>query len=169
MSTRERWIVYPLLFFAIGIALRDKILPQRVVRAREVFCDRLVSGRSECRALLVNGPKNRPVVVAGMDTSLRTGTVETFTEDGLPQVQLRSTESGGMVTAVGQAGKVVLILGYLGQNLGVFAQASGLAAPVSLTLPWRLEMKPQPPPQQTPPPTPSDSTPKKPKVSTTKT
>ena len=27
MSTRERWIVYPLLFMTLGIALRDKIMP----------------------------------------------------------------------------------------------------------------------------------------------
>ena len=26
MSTRERWIVYPILFMTLGIALRDKII-----------------------------------------------------------------------------------------------------------------------------------------------
>ena len=29
MSDRERWIVYPLLFLAIGMSLRDKTLPTK--------------------------------------------------------------------------------------------------------------------------------------------
>jgi len=39
MSKRERWIVYPLLFFALGSALRDKILQR--IEAKEVFCESL--------------------------------------------------------------------------------------------------------------------------------
>ncbi len=39
MSERERWIVYPLLFFALGAALRDK-LTQRV-ESRELVCQSL--------------------------------------------------------------------------------------------------------------------------------
>jgi hypothetical protein len=39
MSERERWIVYPLLFFALGAALRDKILRQ--VDAKEIRCESL--------------------------------------------------------------------------------------------------------------------------------
>ena len=31
MSDRERWIVYPLLFLAIGMSLRDKTLPTKHV------------------------------------------------------------------------------------------------------------------------------------------
>jgi hypothetical protein len=44
MNERERWIVYPLLFFALGAALRDKFL-QRVTTdelfAKHVVCDEL--------------------------------------------------------------------------------------------------------------------------------
>lgn len=39
MSDRERWIVYPLLFLALGAALRDKIHKQ--TRAKEIVCERL--------------------------------------------------------------------------------------------------------------------------------
>ncbi len=39
MSERERWIVYPLLFFALGAALRDKILQR--IEAKEIFCESL--------------------------------------------------------------------------------------------------------------------------------
>ena len=39
MSERERWIVYPLLFFALGAAVRDKLMQR--IEAREVFCESL--------------------------------------------------------------------------------------------------------------------------------
>ena len=37
MSERERWIVYPLIFFALGASVRDKILQR--IEAREVICE----------------------------------------------------------------------------------------------------------------------------------
>ncbi|MEM6798578.1 MAG: hypothetical protein AAF589_03610 [Planctomycetota bacterium] len=40
MSERERWIVYPLLFLALGAALRDKLMQQ--TRADQLVCQRLV-------------------------------------------------------------------------------------------------------------------------------
>jgi hypothetical protein len=158
MSTRERWVVYPLLFLTLGIALRDKVVPRNTLRVREVVCERLVCNRSECRTLLVNGPKDRPVVIAGTDVNTRAGTIETFTENGVPQVRLLSTDTGGMVTTIGHAGKVILVMGHTGQNFGVFAQVPELGPPIPLTLPWRFEAKPshpQPPkepaaPGQTP-------------------
>jgi hypothetical protein len=39
MSERERWIVYPLLFFALGAAVRDKILHR--IDAKEIYCESL--------------------------------------------------------------------------------------------------------------------------------
>jgi len=39
MSERERWIVYPLIFFALGAAVRDKILQH--VEAKEIVCESL--------------------------------------------------------------------------------------------------------------------------------
>ncbi|MCH2113638.1 MAG: hypothetical protein MK171_01820 [Pirellulales bacterium] len=39
MSERERWIVYPLLFFALGAALRDKVTQR--VESKEILCQRL--------------------------------------------------------------------------------------------------------------------------------
>jgi len=37
MSERERWIVYPLIFFALGAAVRDKLLQR--VEAKEIVCE----------------------------------------------------------------------------------------------------------------------------------
>ncbi len=39
MSERERWIVYPLLFFALGASVRDKILQR--VEVKEILCESL--------------------------------------------------------------------------------------------------------------------------------
>lgn len=39
MSERERWIVYPLIFFALGAAIRDKLLER--VETKEVVCESL--------------------------------------------------------------------------------------------------------------------------------
>lgn len=39
MSDRERWIVYPLLFLALGAALRDKLAKQ--TRAKDIVCEHL--------------------------------------------------------------------------------------------------------------------------------
>ena len=180
MSTRERWIVYPLLFMTLGIALRDKVIPpnhlgnlgMQVVagaittpqvqcnelRVGRVVCDRLESEQveskqSECHTLLVKGPNNQPVVVAGTDTNTQAGIVETFTAGGLCQVRLHSSESGGMVTTIERAGKLALILGDTGRDFGVFAKLPGVGPLISLTLsPWQFENKPAvPKPRKEPP------------------
>jgi hypothetical protein len=39
MSERERWIVYPLIFFALGASVRDKILQR--VETKEIICESL--------------------------------------------------------------------------------------------------------------------------------
>lgn len=39
MTDRERWIVYPLLFLALGSALRDKLAKQ--TRAKQIICEQL--------------------------------------------------------------------------------------------------------------------------------
>jgi len=39
MSERERWIIYPLLFFALGAAVRDKILHR--IDVKEIYCESL--------------------------------------------------------------------------------------------------------------------------------
>ncbi len=41
MTDRERWIVYPLLFLALGTTLRDKLGPSTIV-CGEVRCERLL-------------------------------------------------------------------------------------------------------------------------------
>lgn len=49
MNDRERWIVYPLLFLALGAALRDKIAKQ--TRAKQIACETLYLVDSEGRTM----------------------------------------------------------------------------------------------------------------------
>jgi hypothetical protein len=58
MSERERWIVYPLVFFALGAALRDKFTQQ-------VKTDSLHAGQITCEKLLVMDSEkpDRPVAI----------------------------------------------------------------------------------------------------------
>jgi len=62
MSERERWIVYPLLFFALGAALRDKFTQQ-------IRTDRLHAGQITCEELLVTDSEKPDRVVAKLSSN----------------------------------------------------------------------------------------------------
>jgi hypothetical protein len=66
MTERERWIVYPLIFFALGAALRDKFLQQ--VSTKEILCQRLeCEGPITCEGVVVLDANNKrqPLVQLG--------------------------------------------------------------------------------------------------------
>ncbi|MFM7107605.1 MAG: hypothetical protein ACKOZU_03235 [Planctomycetaceae bacterium] len=50
MTSRERWTVYPLLFLALGLAIRAAVLTDERLAAP---IETLEAGRVECRSLLV--------------------------------------------------------------------------------------------------------------------
>lgn len=58
MSERERWIVYPLLFLALGAALRDKII--KTTESQRIKCQGLAVFDSDDQPLLVLGPEQFP-------------------------------------------------------------------------------------------------------------
>lgn len=60
MSERERWIVYPLIFFALGAAVRDKILQR--VEIKEIICEsvKIVDLQNPTIALAVLGFQRAP-------------------------------------------------------------------------------------------------------------
>lgn len=172
MSTRERWIVYPLLFMTLGIALRDKVLPssKNLIRldADEIRCNRLLanevdgsnvecgvltvaeSGGQECLRMGVAGNKTgrlelcgndgKVVAVLRADESGKAGVLETFTTEGNPLVQLRSTEGGGVIWTIDRNKRVLLVLGHYEEDFGIFAEVPGRRIP--LTLPLRRTDKP---------------------------
>jgi hypothetical protein len=116
MSTRERWIVYPLLFLALGTAIKPKLTPPETRGpARPVTVLRV--DRVECGALSVLGDDDKPRVVARAvegggqihvadnqgrvvvairaDAETRAGTVETRNENGSAQAAMMSSGTGG--------------------------------------------------------------------------
>jgi hypothetical protein len=98
MSSRERWIVYPLLFLTLGIAMRDKIIhPNHLqteniaaaqIRCGQLTADSVVCDRAQalgavatptvnCRELTVTGTNDRRAVVIAADPRTNVGVVKT--------------------------------------------------------------------------------------------
>lgn len=82
MSERERWIIYPLLFFALGAAVRDKILHR--VDAKEIYCESLKiidqqdpTGRSFVELGIQRARSNDPTQMAD-----RVGLLRLINSDG---------------------------------------------------------------------------------------
>ncbi|OHB68549.1 MAG: hypothetical protein A2V70_07695 [Planctomycetes bacterium RBG_13_63_9] len=111
MTSRERWVIYPLLFLALGTALRDKVLPRSVplsvkeISAHLIRCDYIeaalgrfqgvtMSGTDETDViqmgvalkgggqLILSGKDGKPIVVAGPDETGRAGALEVFDASG---------------------------------------------------------------------------------------
>ncbi|MFM7207304.1 MAG: hypothetical protein ACKO4T_11635 [Planctomycetaceae bacterium] len=60
MTSRERWTVYPLLFFAIGLALRAVTIPPPTLTV-----DVLEAGRVICGEIVVNAADGTKLVHVG--------------------------------------------------------------------------------------------------------
>lgn len=109
---------------------------------------------ANCGEMLIVNAQGKPVVKIGADKNTQSGVIQTMAPNGLPLVQLRATDSGGAVTAVGLGGKVLVEMGQEGQNFGVFAKLPQIGQAIPLTLPLRLEPQPRvPKPSQSPTPT----------------
>ena len=62
MNERERWIIYPLLFFALGAALRDKFTQQ-------VTTDRVFAGKIQCEEIEVIDSEKPDRIVAKLSSN----------------------------------------------------------------------------------------------------
>ncbi len=114
MSSRERWIVYPLLFLTLGIVMRDKVWPQshfqaigvtaenvdayREISARTIRCSRLEVGQVQCRELSVGAGKGNDAIRLGVAAD-GDGLLQLAGKNGRPVVILGADESGetGMI------------------------------------------------------------------------
>lgn len=65
MSERERWIVYPLLFLALGAALRDKII--KTTESQRIKCQGLIVVDKDDRPLLILGAEQFPELTVSRD------------------------------------------------------------------------------------------------------
>lgn len=60
MSSRERWTIYPLLFLALGLAIRGIVAP-----SPEIRCEGLEASHVTCGELRVVGPDGKILVHLG--------------------------------------------------------------------------------------------------------
>ncbi len=95
MTDRERWIVYPLLFLALGISLRTsgKFGPTKML---------------SCERLHVEGADGKPGIelVGASAANGGGGQLRLFTENSALAVELRATPQGGVIEAAGVNGVV---------------------------------------------------------------
>jgi len=87
MTSRERWTVYPLLFLAIGLALRAAVLSEEAAETLEA--PRLV-----CRELVVTGADGTVLVHAGRVVGGGGGRIEIKDATGVDAVAI-GTGTGG--------------------------------------------------------------------------
>ncbi len=101
MTSRERWTVYPLLFLAIGLALRAVAVPPDtlsagVLEAGRIICGEIVVTGTDGTKIVhvgrvkgggggrieVNDSVGIEAIAIGIDPEARNGTVEFFDEKG---------------------------------------------------------------------------------------
>ena len=142
MSTRERWIVYPLLFLALGTSIKPKIAPPTESKL-DTASGNLVANRITCRRLFIvddagearvriTGANSKDeaeiqiidrsgqaVVRLKADAAMRAGLIETLRDDGQAQAVLTSSATGGEIQAFDNAQKTAVLLGHYGGRFGL--------------------------------------------------
>jgi len=129
MSTRERWIVYPLLFLTLGItmrlALHDKIIPPTRLQIEEIVagqihCNKLqadqgvMAGQVGCNQLqtdlaVCNRLRSPGGIVTG---NVQCGELQVIKANGQPTV-LVGTDArtkGGLITTLSPTGTPLVLL-----------------------------------------------------------
>lgn len=109
MSTRHAWIVYPLLFLALGAALRDKFIPPAQLRARTVVAeavqarDLAATGHVRCAHLDAATVQCALAKVQGLTVA---------GPDGVERAALAAAPGqGAQLVLCGRDGKPVLLAG----------------------------------------------------------
>ena len=108
MTTRERWIVYPLLFLTLGIALRDKVLPASAVLAKRIYCTELQAGKAQCGAVT-----GREIGCMRLKSGrVQCGLLSVTESDGKDRIRMGVTaERTGRLALCSQDGSVVVAAG----------------------------------------------------------
>ena len=107
MTSRERWTVYPLLFLAIGLAVRSVAVPQGEFAAARVGS--LEASRLVCREILVEGEDGTVLVHMGRVVGGGGGRIEFKDRDGVDTIALGSRAEGrdGVVEFFDAAGEPI--------------------------------------------------------------
>jgi len=137
MSDRERWILYPLLFFALALGAKDQLIMFKsdTVAAPKVQCRHLEAESLDvdeitCRTFRAESPtdgktlveigstphQTGQLILLGNDQKVdlalfsdpQTGGVFEARADDKTLVQLRATEKGGRIVVVDNSGRVYI-------------------------------------------------------------
>jgi hypothetical protein len=92
MTSRERWTVYPLLFLAIGLAVRSVTVPQGEFAAAHVGS--LEATRLVCREILVEGEDGTVLVHMGRVVGGGGGRIEFKDSAGVDTIAVGSRPEG---------------------------------------------------------------------------
>ncbi len=84
MTSRERWTVYPLLFLAIGLAVRAIAVPQGDFAAARV--DELESTRLVCKEIVIENDDGTILVHMGRVVGGGGGRIEIKDQDGIDTI-----------------------------------------------------------------------------------
>lgn len=106
MSSRERWTVYPLLFLAIGLAVRAAAVPPAEFTAARV--DSLQATRMVCRELIVGADDGTILVHVGRVVGGGGGRIEVKDQHGVDAVSIGTGpgDRGGAVEFFDSQGEI---------------------------------------------------------------
>jgi hypothetical protein len=86
MSSRERWTVYPLLFLAIGLAVRAAALPAE--RFATLAADTVQADQLQCREIVVTGTDGTVLVHIGRVVGGGGGRIEVKDAAGIDAIAI---------------------------------------------------------------------------------
>lgn len=117
MSDRERWIVYPLLFFALLLGARDRIAPPNPLECGQLECHSLVLKSTDNRELITLGPTSDGAVLrfysSADELAKNTSDAIDFKPAPLRQMlEIGADATGGYTTLFGPKTAPVLKLGH---------------------------------------------------------
>ena len=111
MSTRERWIVYPLLFLTLGIAMRNQFIPTNIfkamdLRANDIKANALTAETIRCNNLELMGK------VSCSEIEFKRALGDQMIVNGfLKSLQFRSAEAEfGKLAVTDEQGKPVIVM-----------------------------------------------------------
>ena len=112
MSDRERWIVYPLLFLAIGLAMRSAVQIDEEHETKKSLETTVV----KCKGLEVLGADEKPRLILGT-TADGEGSLELVSDHGVLAAQLSTNPSGALLSLFNSSGEIALRIGHESQQV----------------------------------------------------
>ncbi|NBW95353.1 MAG: hypothetical protein EBR28_01140 [Planctomycetia bacterium] len=105
MTSRERWTVYPLLFLAIGLAVRAVTIPEERFAAAQV--GDLETARLTCREIVVQAEDGTVLIHMGRVINAGGGRIEIKDDKGIDSIAIgtRPDDRSGAVECYDAEGR----------------------------------------------------------------